>query len=185
MEIVAGIFWIVLGAFVVIKKGAAGLGGPPLVGTICAVLVLLGIIVCWKVIDATASVVCFISCIFLQFFLLFFALRDQKAAQLPLIACGYVIAPIALFGEIFSALANRSMNPWSVVCYLAWAAYDLWHWSEKKKKEQDRDEQEETHFDHHPSQEQPQPSCDKRIWINGKFADSGSHRSSREGGDES
>ena len=184
MEIAAGVIWIALGIFVIVKKEAAGLGGPPLVGTVCAAILFVGVFICWKVIGITESVICFLSSIFLQLFLLFYALKNKDAAFAPLYVCGFILAPLSLFGETLYSLAKHSVNPWSAACYVAWLIYDLYYYS--KRKEQKLAAEEKPQADIHPARyEQELPSGDRRVWINGKFADSGSHRSSSEGGDES
>ena len=170
MEIVAGVLWIALGIFVIIKKGAVGLGGPPLVGTICAVLVFLGIFVCGKVILITESPVCFISSIFFCLFLFFLALGEKEKGKMPLIICGIFLAPLCLFAEILGAISKHQINPWSVPCYVAWGLFDLCYYSkvkESKKNSTDNIDTENERKEYY-SDIETHPT---RVWVNGRYVD--------------
>ena len=174
MEIIAGIVWIALGIFVIIKKGAAGIGGPPLVGTICALWVFVSFYICGKSLEYTdGSPICFFVAFMSCASALAFISSDKKQDLAHGLLCiiGFIFAPGCLIIDMLKHATDHVINPWSLFAYVFFAFFDAYHFTKHEKQESEDlqkliSEQESKKWDIPAVDLRP-----TRIWVDGRFID--------------
>jgi len=181
MELVAGVFWIALGIFIIIKKGVADESRSSLLGAACAIWAFLSFFVCGKILEFTeGSVICFffasLSCVFA---LVYVASNDKQGVmRLFLRLFGFIFTPIGFIVECLKFFTDHTFNPFSLAIYVFFACYDI-YWFIKKKESESKEQDkfcEETKKEHGESNDRPAEcdTCDhsERIWMNGRFVES-------------